>query len=88
MPAPRILILGATGGLGRALHRHFAASFEILSLGRADLDFERPDTIVAALASQKFDVLLNAAGMTSPDVCEVEPERAFLANAVAPPDSC
>lgn len=84
MPAPRILILGATGGLGRALHRHFAARFETKSWGRAELDFERPEAITAALASQKFEVLLNAAGMTSPDVCEVEPERAFLANAVAP----
>jgi dTDP-4-dehydrorhamnose reductase len=84
MPAPRILILGATGGLGRALHRHFAANFETIAWGRADLDFERPDAISAKLASQKFDVLLNAAGMTSPDVCEVQPERALLANAVAP----
>lgn len=84
MPAPRILILGANGGLGRALGRHFAAHFETLSWGRAELDFEQPETIAGALASQKFDVLLNAAGMTSPDLCEAEPERAFLANAVAP----
>lgn len=84
MPAPRILILGATGGLGRALHRHLAAGYELASWGRADLDFERPDTFSTKLASQKFDVLLNAAGMTSPDVCEVQPERAFLANTVAP----
>lgn len=84
MPASRILILGATGGLGRALHRQFAANFETIAWGRADLDFERPDTIGAKLASQKFDVLLNAAGMTSPDACEVQPERALLANAVAP----
>lgn len=84
MPAPRILILGATGGLGRTLHRHLAAGHDITSWSRADLDFEQPDTIAARLAAQKFDVLLNAAGMTSPDACEVQPERALLANAVAP----
>jgi len=84
MPVNRILILGATGGLGRALHRHLALRHEITSWGRADLDFEQPDTIAASLAAQKFDVLLNAAGMTSPDVCEVNPERAFMANVVAP----
>lgn len=84
MPSPRILILGATGGLGRALQRHLAAGYELTSWGRADLDFDQPDTISKKLASQKFDLLLNAAGMTSPDVCEVQPERAFLANAVAP----
>jgi dTDP-4-dehydrorhamnose reductase len=84
MPAPRILILGATGGLGRALHRHLSAAYQTTSWGRADLDFERPDTIPATLAAQQFDVLLNAAGMTSPDACELQPERALLANAVAP----
>ncbi len=84
MPAPRILILGATGGLGRALYRHMASRFETISLTRAELDFEQPDKLSARLAEQEFDVLLNAAGMTSPDVCEVEPERAFVANAVAP----
>ncbi len=84
MPVPRILILGATGGLGRALHRHLVTRYETTAWGRADLDFEQPDTLAAKLAAQPFDVLLNAAGMTSPDVCEVQPERAFLANAVAP----
>jgi dTDP-4-dehydrorhamnose reductase len=84
MAVPRILILGATGGLGRALHRHLATRHETTIWGRADLDFEKSDAIAARLAAQNFDVLLNAAGMTSPDVCEVEPERAFLANVVAP----
>ena len=84
MPAPRILILGATGGLGRALHRHLAARYETTAWGRADLDFEQPGSMAAKLAAQPFEVLLNAAGMTSPDVCEVEPERALLANVVAP----
>ncbi|MBB5033042.1 dTDP-4-dehydrorhamnose reductase [Prosthecobacter vanneervenii] len=84
MPAPRILILGATGGLGRALQSHFSPRFQTSTLGRAELDFEKPDTVSAALAGRDFDVLLNAAGMTSPDVCEVEPQRAFLANAVTP----
>lgn len=84
MPFPRILVLGATGGLGRALHRHLGARYETTVWGRGELDFEKPDTIAARLAAQKFDVLLNAAGMTSPDACEVEPERAFQANALGP----
>ncbi len=84
MPAPRILILGATGGLGRALHRHLSAGYATTSWGRGELDFEQPDSIAARLEAHPFDVLLNAAGMTSPDACEVLPERALLANAVAP----
>ncbi|WP_395742732.1 dTDP-4-dehydrorhamnose reductase [Prosthecobacter sp.] len=84
MPAPRILILGATGGLGRALHRHLSPRHETTLWGRADLDFDQPETMPARLEAQKFDVLLNTSGMTSPDACEAQPERAFQANAQAP----
>ena len=87
MPAahrPRILILGATGGLGCALHRHFASKCETTIWGRAELDFEQPAMIPEKLAAQPFDVLLNAAGMTSPDACEMQPETAQLANVTAP----
>lgn len=87
MPAarsPRILILGATGGLGRALHRHFAPKCETVIWGRAELDFEQPAMMPEKLAAQPFDVLLNAAGMTSPDACEMWPETAQLANVTAP----
>lgn len=48
------------------------------------MDFEKPAIIAERLAAQRFDVLLNAAGMTSPDACEVQPEKAFLANVAAP----
>lgn len=84
MPAPRILILGATGGLGRALHRTFAAAHATTAWTRADLDLARPDTIADKLARLEFDVLLNPAGMTSPDACEMQPETAQLVNVTAP----
>lgn len=84
MPFPRILVLGATGGLGRALVRRLSATHEVTGWGRADLDFERPEDIAAALGRHDFDVLLNPAGLTSPDVCEVQPEKARLANEAGP----
>jgi dTDP-4-dehydrorhamnose reductase len=56
MPAPRILILGATGGLGRALHRHFSSSHQTVSWGRAELNLERPETIARRLEAQSFDM--------------------------------
>ena len=82
--SPRILILGANGGLGRALHRHFAPNHATVSWGRAELDFEQPEAIAVKLAAQPFDLLLNAAGMTSPDACEMQPETAKATNVVAP----
>ena len=84
MPAPRILILGSNGGLGRALVRKLAPNHEVTAWTRADLDFEQPEAIANKLARCEFDVLLNPAGMTSPDVCETQPETAHLANVIGP----
>lgn len=84
MPPPRILVLGATGGLGRALVRRLSSGHEVTGWGRAELDLERPETIAAALARHDFDVLLNPAGLTSPDVSEEQPEKARLANVAGP----
>lgn len=84
MPAPRILILGSNGGLGRALVRKLAPNHEVTAWTRADLDFEQPEAIAGKLARCEFDVLLNPAGMTSPDVCETQPESAHLANVTGP----
>lgn len=84
MPSLRMLILGANGGLGRALVRRLAGNHSVTAWTRADLDFEQPEKAVAKLDGQDFDVLLNAAGMTSPDACETQPEKAALANVAGP----
>jgi dTDP-4-dehydrorhamnose reductase len=42
------------------------------------------DEIVKCLAGEPFDVLVNAAGLTSVDQCEERREEARLSNAVAP----
>ncbi|MFM2166130.1 MAG: dTDP-4-dehydrorhamnose reductase [Verrucomicrobiota bacterium] len=85
MPArPRILILGAAGGLGKALTRRLAALGEVIAWSRHDLDLSQLEDIPKKLDAQAFDVLLNPAGMTSPDVCEVEPDLAKIVNVDAP----
>lgn len=81
---PRILILGAHGGLGRALARQLAPGFDILPWIRADLDLSDEKAIATRLDAAAFDILLNPAGMTSPDVCEEHPDTAFQLNVAAP----
>ncbi|MBL9130876.1 MAG: sugar nucleotide-binding protein, partial [Verrucomicrobiaceae bacterium] len=51
---------------------------------RADLDLYALESIPAKLAAQEFDVLLNPAGMTSPDACEEQPDLAHRVNTAAP----
>jgi len=80
----RILLLGASGGLGRALGSHLSPLHDVHTLSRKDLDLEQPDRIASQLSRHEFDVLLNPAGMTSPDLCEALPRQAELANVDGP----
>lgn len=84
MATPRILILGSARGLGRALQRCLASRFKTTAWTRAELDLERPETLAEKLAPHDFDVLLNPAGLTSPDACEAQPGKAQLANVHGP----
>ena len=81
---PRILVLGANGGLGRALVRHFSPAFDVTAWTRADLELRDLASIPARLATQPFDILLNPAGLTRPDVCQEDRELAQLSNVTAP----
>jgi dTDP-4-dehydrorhamnose reductase len=81
----RVLILGANGRLGRALQRVYARGpFAVTAWGRADLDLTDSDAIPGALDRIPFDVLVNAAGLTSVDGCETRRQEAHSSNAVAP----
>lgn len=80
----RLLILGSNSGLGRALARRLAPFFQVKAWTRAELDLAEPENIAKRLAAQEFDVLLNPAGITSPDVCAEKPEMAAQINTEAP----
>jgi dTDP-4-dehydrorhamnose reductase len=64
----RIAILGKNGRLGAALCRDLADEYQILPLGRAELDLMRP--IREQLKDVEFDLLINAAAATNVDWCE------------------
>jgi dTDP-4-dehydrorhamnose reductase len=77
----RLLILGATGRLGGTLATSFAGRYEIVSPGRERLDLNRPETVEAGMMDLDFDLAINAAAVTSPDVCEDDPGLALRVNA-------
>lgn len=80
----KLLITGTTGRLGSVLTRHYASRHEMMCPGRDVLDLVRPDSLSAGLREMDFDLLINCAGITSPDVCAREPELAQLVNAESP----
>jgi len=78
----RIAVTGKTGQVATALlERGPRRGAEMIAVGRPELDLEAPETVVAALAATRPDVIVSAAAMTAVDRAESEPEHAFAINA-------
>jgi dTDP-4-dehydrorhamnose reductase len=80
----KIVILGAGGRLGTALLREYRDKFEVTGFDRTQLDLSDLNGVREKLQETGFDVLINAAGFTKVDLCETQPDLAFLINAEAP----
>src|SRR5579875_2515861 len=82
--APRILIVGNAGQLGRELERSFAGFGSVIGVNRGTVDLADAASLRAAVRSAAPDVILNAAAYTAVDRAESEPELAHAVNAAAP----
>ena len=80
----KICILGAGGRLGAALFRQYRDKFDVTGFDRTQLDLSDLSSAREKLANTGFDTVINAAGFTKVDLCETQPDRAFLINAEAP----
>jgi dTDP-4-dehydrorhamnose reductase len=80
----KIVILGAGGRLGAALLREYRNKFDVAGFNHTQLDLSDLGAVRKKLRNTSFDVLINAAGFTKVDLCETQPDRAFLINAEAP----
>jgi len=78
----RLLVTGRDGQVARALAERAEGScgFEVIRLGRPDLDLARPETIGPAIAAARPDIVVSAAAYTEVDRAEDEPEAAFAVN--------
>lgn len=89
----RILVTGASGLLGGRLAQLLAGRHAVvaarhtastpLGLETAPLDLRSEDSLAAALAAARPDVVVHAAACADVDICEREPETARLLNALA-----
>lgn len=80
----RILILGATGNVGRALVRRLDHHSLYCVEGRSDADITNLDRLTALIGSQQPAVIINATAMNGMEACQADPVTAFMTNAVAP----
>jgi dTDP-4-dehydrorhamnose reductase len=76
----KILIAGAEGGLGKAWVRRLKPEFDVTACSHADLDVASAPDVARVLSEIRPDVVLNCAGRTNLDVCELSRWDAFRAN--------
>lgn len=81
-----MVVTGRQGQVVRSLLERGALgeSFEIVALGRPDLDLRHSEEIAAALRRAQPDVIVSAAAYTAVDRAETEEAEAHVINAVAP----
>src|SRR5438105_15004027 len=80
----KIVILGSGGRLGAALLREYRDKFDVAGFNHTQLNLSDLGAVRDKLRKIRFDILINAAGFTKVDLCETQPDRAFLINAEAP----
>jgi len=82
--AKKILLLGYTGKLGRALHKALAGEFEVTAKNSADfdaMDFTSADRLIDAA---KPDIIVNPVAYLGIDACEQNPYPTFVINTLFP----
>jgi dTDP-4-dehydrorhamnose reductase len=80
--AVRVLLIGATGQLGRELVRLLPAETTV-ALGRDALDLRDAEAIAARVAAARPDAIVNAAADNRVDAAEADPREAQAVNADA-----
>jgi dTDP-4-dehydrorhamnose reductase len=79
-----ILLAGPTGQVGQELVRVLAPLGPVTALTRREMDLRSPDSIRNAVRGAAPEIIVNAAGYTTVDKAEMEPDLAMQVNGVAP----
>lgn len=79
----KILITGANGQLGKEFHQLLSnPSYELVSLGRDDLDVTNLAHVQQKINLEKPDVIIHCAAYTKVDLAETNQKQAYLINAI------
>jgi dTDP-4-dehydrorhamnose reductase len=79
----KVMILGATGLLGKALMREWTGD-AVIGLGSRDVEIRDAEKVRAAVENARPDWIVLSAAYTDVDGCESHPDRAFAVNRDGP----
>ena len=81
----KLLVLGAGGQVGHALCRlAWPGGYSVAAFDRAGVDIVQRERVSAALATERPDIVINAAAYTAVDRAESEPDIAWASNCTGP----
>lgn len=81
----RILVTGKSGQVSQSLQMIGAETkHEIITIGRPEHDFLKPDNLQLAIIKSAPDIVINAAAYTMVDLAESDSKNAEIINAKAP----
>jgi dTDP-4-dehydrorhamnose reductase len=76
----KIAITGSNGLFGHGLVQVISQRHTVFSIGRAEADITQFEAVREAFHRLRPDVVIHAAAIPSPDVCELDPAQAYLVN--------
>ena len=77
----KVVVIGASGQLGSDLCKEIS-SVELVPLTHLEVEITDMDSVKQSFAKHRPDVAINTAAFHRVDDCEVEPDKAFLINAM------
>lgn len=79
----KIWICGANGQIGRAINEEVDKfEYELFDTDIDDLDVTDTDRVLSFAEINRPDIMINCSGVTAPALCDQDPARAFLVNAL------